>query len=64
MSTYPKIQYDGSNADRIFEFAEPLAIEHYPNCLVIVMPDRNVTISTGDYLFKDREGKIVSVNPA
>lgn len=55
-----EIQFNGANQQQVLEFAGPLAMEHWPDHLILVFPERNISVAPGDYLFKDGEGKMTT----
>lgn len=57
-----RIQFNGTNQQQVFEFAGPIAMEHWPDHLTLVFPERNISIALGDYLFKDQEKYYVSTD--
>lgn len=60
MTNLAEIQFNGVNQQQVFEFAGPIAMEHWPDHLTLVFADENVSVAPGDYLFKDREGKVTT----
>jgi len=61
---YESIQYIGNNGFQVSVFADAAHFRTFDETLVLVFSDRSISISKDDYLFKDREGKVVSGNPA
>lgn len=62
---YEKIQLTESNHFEVKEFADAIGLAKCNDrSIILYCGDRRITMQVGDYLFKDRDGKLVTTNPA
>lgn len=62
---YDKIELTEFNHFEVREFADAIGLAKLNDrSIILYCGNRRITMSPGDYLFKDRDGKLVTVNPA